>query len=67
MLQQLLDRYVIAVIQSQNTFPGTGDGQTNESGSGHMSYCWAEIEGYSKFGIYNGNGNADGRFCVLWI
>ena len=45
------------------TFPlGTGDGQTNESGSGHIAYCWAEIEGYSKFAIYNGNGNADGAF-----
>ena len=38
------------------TFPlGTGDGQTNESGSGHIAYCWAEIEGFSKFGSYKGN------------
>ena len=45
------------------TFPlGTGDGQTNASGSGHIAYCWAEIEGYSKFGTYEGNGNADGSF-----
>ena len=45
------------------TFPlGTGDGQTNESGSGHIAYCWAEIEGFSKFGSYKGNGNADGPF-----
>ena len=45
------------------TFPlGTGDGQTNASGSGHIAYCWAEIEGYSKFGSYKGNGNVDGPF-----
>ena len=45
------------------TFPvGTGDGQTNQSGSGHIAYCWAEIEGYSKFGSYVGNASADGTF-----
>ncbi len=25
-------------------------------------YCWAEIEGFSKFGSYVGNGSADGPF-----
>jgi len=27
-----------------------------------IAYCWAEIEGFSKFGSYTGNGNADGPF-----
>ena len=27
-----------------------------------IAYCWAEIEGYSKFGSYVGNGSADGPF-----
>ena len=27
-----------------------------------ISYCWAEIEGFSKFGSYVGNGSADGPF-----
>ena len=27
-----------------------------------IAYCWAEIEGYSKFGSWNGNGDADGPF-----
>ena len=27
-----------------------------------IAYCWAEIEGYSKFGSYTGNGNSDGPF-----
>ena len=44
------------------TFPlGTGDGQTNASGSGHIAYCWAEIPGYSKFSFYQGTGQADGE------
>ena len=37
---------------------------TGTSGNGnlHLAYCWAEIEGYSKFGKYIGNNNADGPF-----
>jgi len=27
-----------------------------------IAYCWAEIEGYSRFGSYVGNGSADGPF-----
>jgi len=36
----------------------------NESGKRFIAYCWAEIEGYSKFGSYNGNGSTDGPF--IW-
>ena len=28
-----------------------------------IAYCWAEIEGFSKFGSYNGNNSTDGPFC----
>ena len=35
---------------------------TNASGQGFISYCFAEKKGYSKFGSYTGNGNADGTF-----
>jgi hypothetical protein len=28
----------------------------------YIAYCFAEIQGYSKFGSYTGNGNADGAF-----
>ena len=28
----------------------------------HVAYCFAEKKGYSKFGSYTGNGNADGTF-----
>jgi hypothetical protein len=29
----------------------------------YVAYCFAEIPGYSKFGKYTGNNNADGPFC----
>ena len=35
---------------------------TNESGSNMIAYCFAEKKGFSKFGSYTGNGNADGTF-----
>jgi hypothetical protein len=35
---------------------------TGVSGRKVIAYCWAEIEGFSKFGSYEGNGNADGPF-----
>jgi len=28
----------------------------------YVAYCWAEIEGFSKFGSYTGNGSTDGTF-----
>jgi hypothetical protein len=34
----------------------------NKSGSTHVAYCFAEIEGYSKIGSYTGNGSTDGVF-----
>jgi len=27
-----------------------------------VAWCWAEVQGYSKFGTYKGNGSADGPF-----
>ena len=34
----------------------------NDSGNTYIAYCFAEKKGYSKFGSYTGNGNADGSF-----
>jgi hypothetical protein len=34
----------------------------NETNTTYVAYCFAEVEGYSKFGSYTGNGNADGPF-----
>jgi len=38
------------------------DGEVNASGSTYIAYCFAEKKGFSKFGSYTGNGNADGSF-----
>ena len=34
----------------------------NNTGQNYIAYCFAEVEGYSRFGSYTGNGNADGPF-----
>jgi hypothetical protein len=41
----------------------TGDaGNLNTSGETFVAYCFHSVDGYSKFGVYTGNGNADGTF-----
>jgi len=34
----------------------------NGSGQEYIAYCFADVKGYSKFGGFTGNGNADGPF-----
>ena len=36
--------------------------EVNASSANMIAYCFAEKQGYSKFGAYTGNGNADGTF-----
>jgi hypothetical protein len=43
---------------------GTYNG-TNGSSDNMIAYCFADIKGYSKFGSYKGNGNADGPMNFL--
>ena len=40
---------------------GTSSG-VNSSTHDFIAYCWHGVEGYSKFGLYEGNGNEDGPF-----
>ena len=42
---------------------GSGSG-TNPSAT-MVAYCFADVEGYSKFGSYTGNGSTDGTFVHL--
>ena len=55
-------------VSWQNTTPTSSvfsignDGGTNGSGNTYVAYCFAEKTGFSKFGSYTGNGNADGAF-----
>ena len=44
---------------------GNTDDAWNKSGDNLIAYCFAEKKGYSKFGSYTGNGNADGTFTYL--
>ena len=37
----------------------------NQSSQSHIAYLWSEKQGFSKFGSYTGNGNADGTFIHL--
>jgi hypothetical protein len=48
-----------------NTEPTSSVFSSNASGSDSatfVSYCFAEVDGFSKFGKYTGNGNADGTY-----
>ena len=38
------------------------DVAVNNNTKNFVAYCFKEIQGYSKFGSYTGNGNADGAF-----
>ena len=37
-------------------------GMVNNSSENYVAYVFKEVQGYSKFGNYTGNGNADGAF-----
>ena len=47
---------------TSSVFSVGNSGDTNLSSGTHISYCFAEKQGFSKFGSYTGNGNADGPF-----
>jgi len=42
-----------------------GGNTTNKSSVTFVAYAFAEIQGYSKFGSYTGNGSEDGPFVYL--
>jgi hypothetical protein len=39
-----------------------GDTYANYSGDPYIAYCFHSVDGYSKFGAYQGNGSTDGTF-----
>ena len=47
---------------TSSVFSLGSSGAPNGSGDATIAYCFAEKTGYSKFGSYVGNGNADGTF-----
>lgn len=50
---------------TSSVFSLGGSASTNGNGTTYVAYCWAEIDGFSKFGSYTGNGSADGPFVYL--
>ena len=50
---------------TSSVFTVGGDNGTNGNGDSMIAYCFAEKQGYSKFGTYIGNGNVDGTFIYL--
>jgi hypothetical protein len=39
--------------------------EMNKTGNNYVTYCFAQVAGYSAFGSYTGNGSADGPFVYL--
>jgi hypothetical protein len=51
------------VVPPTSTVFSVGNGANlNSNGITYIAYCFAEIEGYSKFGSYAGNNSTDGPF-----
>ena len=47
---------------TSSVFSVDGSGAVNNNGQTLIAYLFSEKQGYSKFGSYEGNGNADGTF-----
>ena len=50
------------VAPSSTVFSIGSSGAVNTNTENYIAYCFLEKTGFSKFGIYFGNGNADGSF-----
>ena len=47
---------------TSSVFSIGADGAVTGSGQTHVAYCFSEVRGYSRFGYYTGNNNADGPY-----
>ena len=56
------DSNVMGTLPTSSVFSIGQGTRTNRSGGTYIAYCFADIQGYSKFGSYTGNNNADGPF-----
>ena len=57
-----IDNFMNDTTPTSTVFSISDASVVNRSGSTYMAYCFAEKQGYSKFGTYTGNGNVDGPF-----
>ena len=62
---KLLFNSTAAVVSSSTPYMHNANDTTFEPvfSSNQIAYCWTEVEGYSKFGRYTGNGNTNGPFA----
>ena len=44
------------------TMGSVGNSMPNDTSTEVIAYVWADVEGFQKFGTYEGNGSADGTF-----
>jgi len=49
-------------LPTSSVFTVSGDDDQGENGKTYIAYCFNSVKGYSKFGSYAGNGNANGTF-----
>jgi hypothetical protein len=54
--------FMNGTLPTSSVFTVGASVNTNGSGSNYVAYCFAEKQGYSKFGKYVGNGSTDGTF-----
>ena len=47
---------------TSTVFSVSDDTHVNNGSDTYVAYCFANVQGYSKFGSYKGNGNTDGAF-----
>ena len=57
---------------TSSVFSVGSNNDVNKSGSGLIAYCFADVVGYSKSGLFTGNGNANGTFVytgfgISWL
>jgi len=61
--------FAAAALTSTVFTVGANDGDVNTDGQSHIAFCFASVEGYSKFGSYSGNAASttpfDGTFVYL--
>ena len=54
-----------ATTPTSTVFSIKTNSKVNDSSDTYVAYCFSEVQGYSKFGKYTGNGNVDGAFIYL--
>jgi hypothetical protein len=64
------DSQITASTVWNNTSPTSavfslGTSNIGNNSAPNIAYCFAEVEGYSKFGSYTGNSSSDGSFVYL--